>query len=215
MRKMRRHLPVLVSAMLMVLLLPSTAAAQGAFGTDPQIAEGAGPPEPITVTDVDVASLDGFDRVTFHIAGDGLAGWRVNYEDDPRTEGRGDPVELAGDATLRVAITNAAFPPEAPDETFEDDVAGPEGGVVTEVFNDKVFEGQHVFFIGVTAELPFRVQRLEGPQRVVVDIASTPVGGVDTGRGGAADSPTPFTALAAILAVAGAVAVARANPWRG
>lgn len=205
MRSVRRQLPVLAGLMLMVLLVPTAAvAAQGSpFGTGAQIVEGEGPDQ-ISVTDVSVASLDGFDRITFEITGNGLAGWRVEYDENPATQGQGAPVELPGAATLRVAITNVVIPPDAPEgvEPFLDDVAGPEDGVITEIFNDSIFEGQHVFFVGVEQQSPFRVQRLNDPQRVVVDIASdTPVGGVATGLGGAADPGAPITAFGAGLAI--------------
>lgn len=210
MSNIRRQLPVLISTMLVFLLLPAAAfAQQGGFGTDRQDVDGEGP-EGVTVTDVQIASHDEFDRVTFEITGDGLAGWLVEYDDDPATQGEGAPVELAGDATLRVGVTNVVLPPDAPEgvEPFFDDLAGPQGGVITEIFNDSVFEGQHVFFVGVTEELPFRVQRLENPQRIVVDIAGdTPVDGVETGLGGTADTGVPFTTLAAGLTIAFAFAL--------
>lgn len=208
MRKVTRQTPVLVSVMLALLLLPGIAVAQvgGGFGTDAQTVEGEGP-QGITVTDVQVAREDGLDRVTFEITGDGLAGWRVQYEDNPRTQGQGAPVELPGDATLGVAITNVLLPPDAPEgvEPFLDDLPGPEGGVITEILNDSIFEGQHAFFIGVSEELPYRVQRLQDPQRVVIHIASdTPVDGVETGVGGAVNAGAPFN-TAAVLAIGFAV----------
>ena len=42
---------------------------------------------------------------------------------------------------------------------------------VTEVVYDSTFEGQTVAFVGTTAEVPFRVYLLEGPTRVVLEVA--------------------------------------------
>jgi hypothetical protein len=61
----------------------------------------------------------------------------------------------------------------------------------------------------VTQKLPFRVQRLQDPPRLVVDIASdTPVGGVATGLGGTAGAGLTSAGLAAGLAIVGALALA-------
>jgi hypothetical protein len=49
-------------------------------------------------------------------------------------------------------------------------VDGPAGGVVTGVVEDSIFEGYHVFFIGLDEERPFLVDRFDGPSRVVIDI---------------------------------------------
>jgi hypothetical protein len=218
MNNVRRRLSVLVGAMLTVLVLPSVAVAQddGGFGTETQVLESEGPL--VSVTDVRVASHDGFDRVTFDIVGDGLAGYRVFYgEDDPVFGQGGPPTVLPGDATLWVILTNIQFPPEAPPgvEPFGGEVPGPEGGVVTKIISGW-FEGEQETIVGVVGELPFRVQRLEDPQQIVVDIASTPVGGVATGLGGAADiqplGPEPTAVLALVmLSLAGGSVLVR---WR-
>ncbi|MDP8929335.1 MAG: hypothetical protein M3O70_12385 [Actinomycetota bacterium] len=140
--------------------------------TRPDLGQGAGP-GPTSVAGVDVARHDeGFDRVVFHIAGDGTAGWHVRYVEAAHSQGSGDAVEVAGSAVLEVTLTNTGYP---------DDVAGPsydgprrirpsDTRAIREIVNDHVYEGQHVFFVGTVRELPFRVFRLEGPQRVVVDI---------------------------------------------
>lgn len=44
---------------------------------------------PLVVTDVEVGSHDSFDRIVFHIGGDGEAGWLIEYEADPRSQGSG------------------------------------------------------------------------------------------------------------------------------
>lgn len=140
--------------------------------TRPDEGQDAGP-GPTSVTRVDVASHgEGFDRVVFHITGDGTAGWHVRYVQSAHSQGSGNAVEVAGSTVLEVTLTNIGYP---------DDVAGPhydgprrmrpsDTRAIREIVNDHVYEGQHVFFVGTVGELPFRVFRLEGPQRVVVDL---------------------------------------------
>jgi hypothetical protein len=167
-----------------------------------------------TVTDVRVGTHDGFDRVTFDIAGGGLPGWFVEYEQDPTSDGSGLPIEVDGAYTLRVVLTGIAIPPDAEAETFLDDVAGPDGGIITEVVNDTVFEGHHTFVVGLDERAPYRIARLDDPTRIVLDLVhdTAPVGGVETGFGGAASgSPlaVPLTVAGAIALAAGAVLLLR------
>ncbi len=127
----------------------------------------------IAVTDVTTSAHPGFDRVTFAIGGgDGQAGWEASYVDDPRSQGSGDQVEVAGGATLRVTITNVGLPPDTGGETYE----GPERltprplEAVTEIVDDSIFEGRHVFFVGTTDRTPFRVRRDADTGAVVLEV---------------------------------------------
>lgn len=239
-----------VVAVAALVLLPATAAiAQdspppigGEASTEDRRDTGDQAP-PVVVTDVRVGSHEGFDRVVFEIGGEGQAGWTIAYDDEPTSDGSGEPVEVAGGAALRASLTNIAMPPDAPEgvDRWEGDVAGPAGGVVTEVVEDVLFEGMHTFFVGVDEERPYRVARLSDPQRVVIDIVTdageeepatddgdagadgtdgdglaaedTPVGGVATGFGGAA-SPAPLPALATALALAVVAAGGLGLAWR-
>lgn len=137
---------------------------------------GAGEGPSVVVTDVRLASHDGFDRVVFEIGGDGTAGWTVEYVSQPRAQGSGFPVEVEGDAYLSVRLTPVAYPADAPPglEPWEGpaSIPMPGDGPVVEVVDDTVYEGYRTFFIGVTAELPFQVRRFDSPQRVVVDVAA-------------------------------------------
>jgi hypothetical protein len=130
----------------------------------------------VSVTDVRVASHDGFDRVVFEIGGEGRAGWGVQYQDEARTQGKGEEVDLAGDAVLEVGLRNIAMPFDAPDDVDAYDgperIDGPAGGAILEIVEDTIFEGQHVFFVGLDTERPFRIARLDDPQRVVIDVVT-------------------------------------------
>ena len=126
----------------------------------------------LEVTEVRVGTHDGFDRVTFELDGDGTVGWSVRLEDEPSSQGSGEPIEVAGDTSLWVALEPLTYP-EDPDAGLAapDRVAAPEGAVVlTEVVQDTLFEGYHTFAIGLEEAVPFAVERLEDPQRVVIDL---------------------------------------------
>jgi hypothetical protein len=126
----------------------------------------------VTVTDIRTGRHDGFDRVVFEVDGEGVPGWDVRYVDDPVSQGSGDPVEVSGEAVLQVTVTGAGYPYDTGVEEFaaNEPVAGP-GAVVTEVVFDATFEGTSEAFIGTTGESPFRAYLLEGPTRIVVEVA--------------------------------------------
>jgi hypothetical protein len=176
----------------------------------------------LTVTDVWLTPLDGFDRVTFETRGDGGAGWSIAYVDEAPDAASGP---ARGAAALRVALNGIAPPGDEADgadgaETFGTDLGGPAGGVILEVINDGVLEGQHTFYIAVNDRLPYRVVRLDDPKRVVIDLVHAvdpgaqpedqpddqvvPAGGVDAGWGGSSTtSPIgPAIALGVLLLLA-------------
>jgi len=128
----------------------------------------------LSVVDVRVGEHDGYDRVVFELGGNGTVGWRVGYDDDPRRQGSGDEVELEGDATLAVVLEGVGYP----FDTGVEEYGGPRQlspgqPSVREVAIGGVFEGYFDAFVGVEERRPFRVTRLDGPLRVVVDIAHT------------------------------------------
>jgi hypothetical protein len=41
---------------------------------------------------------------------------------------------------------------------------------VLEVVDDNVVEGQRLFHLGLRDEVPYRIARLEDPERVVIDL---------------------------------------------
>ncbi len=134
------------------------------------------PGQDLAVTDVRIGSHDGFDRVVFeiHDAGDGgEVGWYLDYVDEARAQGSGQRVDVDGDAVLEVGVRNVALPPQLPDDVEvwdESPLAGPDGDGIVEVVDGNVFEGQHQFFVGATDERPYVVERLDDPQRLVIDV---------------------------------------------
>ena len=138
--------------------------------TSPDVEEPTG--GPLTVTAVRVARQDGFDRVVFELDGEqaGQPGWRVQYDDDPRRDGSGDPVEVAGEATLVVYVDGAGYPYDTGKEEARTARVPADAEVVREVQLGSVFEGTYEAFIGTARKAPFRVFRLADPARVVVDV---------------------------------------------
>ena len=144
---------------------------EGVPSTQARDAEGT--PGVKAVTEVRTGAHDRFDRIAFEVAGDGEVGWAIDYVSEALEPGTGDPIEVAGDAILRVEIAEVSLPADLPDdiETWATDRLGlPDGIAITEVVNGTVFEGRHTIFIGTTGVLPYVVQRLSDPQRVVVDV---------------------------------------------
>lgn len=125
----------------------------------------------VTLTDVRVGRHAGFDRVVFEVDGVGLPGWDARYVPEARSAGSGLPVAVAGAAVLELGLTGVGLP----GDTGVPPYAGPDpiaaaGPAVREIVLDTTFEGQLVSFLGITAERPFRVYRLQSPNRVVVEV---------------------------------------------
>ena len=111
--------------------------------------------------------------MVLEVGGEGTPGWDVRYVDQPSSQGKGDPVEVAGDAVLQVTLTGAGYPYDTGVEEYS--AAGPlsvpDTETVTEVVFDATFEGTTVAFVGTKARAPFRVYLLEAPTRVVLEVA--------------------------------------------
>ncbi len=127
----------------------------------------------VTVTDIRTGRHDGFDRVVLEVGGAGTPGWDVRYVDVASSQGRGDVVEVAGEAVLQVTVTGAGYPYDTGVEEYAgpDPLPGQGTANVTEVVFDATFEGTTVAFVGTRAEAPFRVYALQDPARVVVEVA--------------------------------------------
>jgi hypothetical protein len=128
----------------------------------------------LVVTEVRVGTHDGFDRVVIDVGGEGRAGWFTELGADAFEDGSGAVVDVAGGAVLTIFVNAVAFPPDLPDPDVKWDgvtVAAPPGArVLTEVVDSVTFEGQHQLFIGLTEPVPYRIVRLDDPQRIVIDL---------------------------------------------
>jgi hypothetical protein len=136
---------------------------------DRQAASGA----QLSVTAVRVARHDGYDRVVFELEGraPGTPGWRVGYEQDPRRDGSGEPVEVEGEATLVVRLEGVGYPFDTGvDEVSSAPPVPGDAEVLRDLELGGVYEGLYDAYLGVRREVPFRVFRLSDPARVVVDL---------------------------------------------
>ncbi|WP_170245524.1 AMIN-like domain-containing (lipo)protein [Microbacterium saccharophilum] len=114
-----------------------------------------------------------FERVVIEFAGTGDApGFRVEYQPDPIMDSpRGEPVEVAGDATL--VVSAGAWMPNPDGDGYD----GPRQiqplnvETILELEQLENFEGMTAWAIGLDRERPFTVQWLENPARLVVDVA--------------------------------------------
>lgn len=124
----------------------------------------------LILTDVRVGTHDGYDRVTFEFSGDGAPGWVVEYTDDPRAQGSGQPVDVDGSAVLQASMTAVA--PPMTDEAYQgpDRITAQRLQVIEEVVVGTTFEAYLEAFVGVDQEVPFRARRFDDPPRVVIDI---------------------------------------------
>lgn len=126
-------------------------------------------PSNLVVTDVRVGSHAGFDRVVLDLTGEGDPGWFVDYTNNPTQQGSGNTIDFIGATALNVNIDGTTYPF---DLGLEDPQLGTvEGaGSITQVISTGTFEGRSQFVIGLREQLPYSVQVLEDPQRVVIDI---------------------------------------------
>lgn len=127
----------------------------------------------LMVSNVRVASHDGFDRVVFDLAGEGDPGWFTNYTAHPAQQGSGNPVPIEGSVALMVGIHGTPYPFDLDlDMEFPDHGTYPGAGNVTEVIYTSLFEARTEFVIGLTEELPYSVTVLEEPKRLVIDFVA-------------------------------------------
>lgn len=122
----------------------------------------------LVVTNVRLGLHDGFERVVFETAGSGQAGWFAGLTNEPRQPGSGFPIEYDGEVALQIAIRGVVYPWDANAAEFEDSVPG-HGGIITGISNQKTYEGQHQFTIGLQRGVPYSITWLDEPGRVVVD----------------------------------------------
>lgn len=165
----------ILTRMLLSLLLPEPD--PRAFSSPESVETSPAGPGALGLVEVRTGRHQGYDRVVLELGGDGTVGWRVAYTDDPRYQGSGHPVEVAGDATLQIHLDGFGYPHDSgvPPYDGPDRLDGP-GTSVVEVVVGNLFEGRQGAFAGTREPLPYRVFRLTAPERVVVDVAHPPAG---------------------------------------
>lgn len=119
----------------------------------------------------------GFDRVVFEFTGTS-PGYRIGYAATPLTEdGSGKAVALKGKYAIEIHMDNAssyhlAGDSSAPTYTGPSRVAV-SGSEVVEVVRTGDFEGVLSWGIGVKDKAGFRVSRLDGPPRLLIEVCGS------------------------------------------
>jgi hypothetical protein len=132
------------------------------------------------LTAVRVGGHEGFDRVVFEFLPGPVPGYRIRYVQPPIIEDpSGRTVRVAGTAFLSIRMEPASrFDLTGPrgqvytgPERIDGSSAG--GDVVEEVVLTGDFEAVMNWVVGVDGRVPFRVIRLSGPPRLVIDFEAT------------------------------------------
>lgn len=127
-------------------------------------------PSQLAVTGVRVGAHDGFDRVVVDLEGEGEPGWFVDYTSTPIQETVAQPLEVAGNSFLNINVDGTVAPFEmGKDNNVPITMAGDTGNVI-DVISAGTYEGRSQVVVGLRSELPYSVQVLHDPTRVVVDI---------------------------------------------
>jgi hypothetical protein len=133
---------------------------------------------PAPLVNVRTGQHDCYDRVVFDFNGP-ATGYTVSYVDQVLSEGKGEPLNVAGGARLGVHLQAPAYDVETGRSTYShstgDHVANLSGyRTLRDVVYGGSFEGYTTFGVGTRARLPFRVFTLPGPagqSRIVIDVA--------------------------------------------
>ena len=127
-------------------------------------------PSRLAVVGVRVGAHEGFDRVVVDLEGDGDPGWFVDYTSTPMQETVGQPLQVAGNSFLNINVDGTVYPFElGKNNDIPVTMAGDTGNVI-DVISAGTYEGRSQVVVGLRSELPYSVQVLKDPTRVVVDI---------------------------------------------
>ena len=143
--------------------------------TDPVVVKGSAS-ETALLTAIDVAAHEGYERVVFEFANE-VPGYDVRYVERPVVaDGSGDEVEVEGSHVLLVRMEPALdadlTQEEAPATYTGPTRFSPDTSVIAELVRTGGFEAVLTWAIGTNAEAPFLVSTLDGPPRLVIDLAT-------------------------------------------
>ena len=144
-------------------------------GTEPVVGEASGS-ETALLERVAIGRHEGYDRVVLEFR-NAVPGYRVEYVEPPLHEdGSGNVIEVDGSAFVVVRMEPASgFDLSVPEGELvykgPRRLSGAEAGtsVVREVVRTGDFEAVLTWVVGLGDRVDFRVTRLEGPPRLVVD----------------------------------------------
>jgi hypothetical protein len=150
-------------------------------GTDPTESDGfpdTGGGDVAYLDSVEIGDHPDYERVVFTMTEDSpLPAWRVEYTDEIRQSGSGNPVDVTGEEFLQVTMSGASGV-DLSGEDFEEIYTGPDrlsgedaaASAISEVVLSGDFEATMGWGVGLEEERPFRAFALEDPARVVVDV---------------------------------------------
>ncbi len=144
----------------------------------------------MAITSIDTGRHDGFDRVVFRLSGPTL-GYEVRYGTQLVEDPTGRTLPIAGSAVLAISMRQTDWIDRPSPRTN----ATPRFPALRQVRSAGEFEAVVSYGIGQATKAGFRVYRLTGPDRLVVDVKHPPVaaaarpgadGSAGTGAGSAA-----------------------------
>ena len=119
-----------------------------------------------------VGSHSGFERVVVQYTGTASdLTWLTTWTGEPVDDAKGDRVDVKGDVFLKIDVAGVREPSDVASLP-----ASLNPGSLTSLSTVKgvavqyPFEGQHSVFIGLSREKAYRVQVLQNPTRLVVDV---------------------------------------------
>ena len=132
-----------------------------------------GGPTTALLVDVRLADQGTFDRITFEFEG-GVPGFGVQYVEPPIiADASGLEVDIEGSAFIQIRMEPAAgHNPDTGNETYTGGLElTPDLPAIRETERTGDFEAVLTWVLGLSDELNFRVTTLDGPPRLVVDVA--------------------------------------------
>jgi hypothetical protein len=116
------------------------------------------------VSGIRIASQQGYTRLVIDLTSHGVPAWTARYTE--ASGPGGGPIEIEGDAFLRVALQTGADPGN---QGQSDTKLSP--GPIAEAKTTGFFEGSEEVLVGTRGgEVPFRAFALTDPGRIVIDV---------------------------------------------
>jgi hypothetical protein len=136
-------------------------------GGPAQAGSAADPAGRTHVSGIRSASHQGYTRLVIDLSSTGVPAWTVRYTE--ASGPGGGPVDIEGDAFLRVSVQTGAEPTG---QGQSDSKISP--GPVAEAKTTGYFEGSEEVLIGTRGgQVPFRAFALTDPGRIVIDVRPT------------------------------------------
>ena len=127
--------------------------------------------DPALLVDVRVGAHDGFDRIVFEFTDEQRPAGQVGYAEFFAQCGSGAPVVIEFSAVLAIGFDFTNAHTEAGELSIPSNTVSGPGNSIQEAESICDFEATVEWVIEVDGEQPFKVTLLEGPNRVVIDVA--------------------------------------------